>query len=154
MDTVEEKLREMGLELPSPPESLARYAPAKLVDRMVYCSGQLPLERGRLMHAGSIGREVTVTQGRRCAAQCVLRCLAAARGVLGELDRIEQIVQVRGFVNSAPGFSQQTEVLNGASELLVELFGENGRHARAAVGACGLPLDAPVELEMQMRVGP
>jgi enamine deaminase RidA (YjgF/YER057c/UK114 family) len=131
---------------------VALYVPAKRVGELVYCSGQLPTADGRLIQPGQVGAEVTVTRARRCAEVCALNCLAALKGVVGDLDRVVEIVRVCGFVNSAPGFSLQPEVVNGASELLVDLFGEGGRHARVAVGVSALPLNAPVEVELTARV--
>ncbi|MFO7958846.1 MAG: RidA family protein [Candidatus Brocadiia bacterium] len=152
MPEVEHKLTSMGLELPTEPEPLAQYVPAKRVGDMVYVSGQVPVRNGEFVHVGAVGDELTVEQGRECARVCVLNALAAVKSVIGDLDGVAEIVQVRGFVNSAPGFGEQPEVLNAASELLVELFGENGRHARAAVGTSALPRNLPVELEMVVRV--
>ena len=112
----------------------------------------MPIRDGKLLRAGKVGAELSVEEGYECAKVCALNCLAAIKGVIGSLDRIEEIVQLRGFVNSAPDFGRQPEVLNGASELMVELFGERGRHVRAAVGTCSLPRNAPVELEMVVRI--
>ncbi len=102
---------------------------------------------------GKLGGELTVEQGQAAARICALNCLAVVRAALGELDRVAQVVKLTGFVASAPGFTQQSQVVNGASELLVEVFGERGRHARAAVGVAELPLGAPVEVELVVEVG-
>ncbi len=152
MGEVDKRLREMGLALPEPPAPLAQYVPAKLVGDMVYCSGQLPMAEGGLRCTGQVGAGVALEEGRECARLCALNCLAAVKGVVGDLGRVAEVVQVRGFVNSAPGFDMQPEVVNGASELLVELFGDAGRHVRSAVGTNSLPRNAPVELEMVVRV--
>lgn len=152
MSEVQDKLTAMGLELPPEPEPLARYVPAKRVGDMVYVSGQVPVRDGEFVHVGAVGSDLTVEQAQECARVCVLNALAAVKSVIGDLDGVAEIVQVRGFVNSAPGFGEQPEVLNAASELLVDLFGENGRHARAAVGTSALPRNLPVELEMIVRV--
>jgi len=148
----EERLKEMGLELPTAPAPVANYVPAKLVGNLVYCSGQLPIRDGALLHTGKVGAEVSIEEGRRCARLCALNCLAAVKGAIGSLDRVAEVVQVRGFVNSAPDFDRQPEVINGASDLLVEVFGEAGRHTRVAIGASSLPRSTPVELDMIVRV--
>ncbi len=152
MASVEEKLADMGLSLPPAPQPLAQYVPAKRVGDVVYVSGHVPVQDGEFLHLGALGRELTVEQGRECARVCALNALAAVRAVVGHLDAVVEVVQVRGFVNSAPGFGRQPEVVNAASELLVELYGERGRHARAAVGTCALPRNVPVEVEMIVRV--
>lgn len=151
MAAIEDKLKELGMELPTVPRPLAEYVPAKAAGDLVFSSGQVPIRDGELLHVGQVGVELTVQEGQECARVCALNCLAAVKTVIGSLDRIEEIVQLRGFVNSAPGFDRQPEVLNGASELMVQLFGEKGRHARSAVGTSALPRNVPVELEMVVR---
>jgi enamine deaminase RidA (YjgF/YER057c/UK114 family) len=145
-------MEEMGIELPSVSPPLAEYVPARRASDLVFTSGQVPAKGGEFIHVGKLGANLTVEQGQDCARLCVLNALAAVKGLVGSLDRIEEVVQVRGFVNSAPDFGDQPEVINGASELLVRLFGESGRHARSAVGAI-LPRNVPVELELVVRVG-
>jgi enamine deaminase RidA (YjgF/YER057c/UK114 family) len=152
MSRVEQKLSEAGLSLPPPPQPLAAYVPAKRIGDLVYCSGQIPISRGRLLHTGQVGSDVTLEHGYACARQCALNALAAVKAEVGNLDRVAQVVQVRGFVNSAPGFDRQPEVLNGASDMLVSLFGQAGTHARAAVGVSALPRNAPVEVELVVRL--
>ena len=152
MGKIESKLKQMGLELPDTPSAVAQYVPAKLVGNLVYCSGQGPIKDGLFLHQGQVGGELMLEEGYECARLCALNCLAAAKSVIGELDRIAEVVHVRGFVNSAPGFQAQPEVVDGASELLVRLLGDSGRHARAAVGVSALPRNIPVELEMVLRV--
>jgi enamine deaminase RidA (YjgF/YER057c/UK114 family) len=154
MGKVEQKLKELGLELPAVPAPLAQYVPAMKAGELLFVSGQVPLTEGRFLHTGKVGAEVTLEQARDCARLCALNCLAAAGTVIGDLDRIRQVVHVRGFVNCLPDFDRQPEVINGASELLVQVFGEAGRHARAAVGTSSLPRNAPVEIEMVLRVEP
>ncbi|MHC4591965.1 MAG: RidA family protein [Planctomycetota bacterium] len=153
MDGIEGKLKEMGLALPAAAKALAEYVPAKQVGDLVFVSGQVPIRDGEFVHRGKVGAELTEEQARECALQCALNALAAIKGVVGSLDRVAESVQLRGFVNSAPGFDRQPEVINAASELMVKLFGESGRHARAAVGTCSLPRNVPVELELIARVG-
>ncbi len=152
MDKIEAKLKELGLELPPTPRPMAQYIPAKRAGDQVFVSGQGPMKAGKPVRTGHVGGELTLAEGAECARLCALNCLAAAKSVIGSLDAIEEIVQLRGFVSSAPGFEQQPEVVNGASELMVQLFGEQGRHARAALGTCSLPRNIPVELEMVVRV--
>jgi enamine deaminase RidA (YjgF/YER057c/UK114 family) len=149
---IEAKLNRMGLALPAAQAPLAKYVPAKLVGDLVYCSGQVPIQGGALLHTGKLGAGVTVEEGYQCARLCALNALAAIKAAAGDLDRVAEVVQVRGYVNSAPEFAQQPEVVNGASELVVEVFGEAGRHTRVAVGAAALPRNAPVEVDMVVRV--
>ena len=150
MDEIESKLAELGMELPVVPTPLAQYVPAKAAGDLVLTSGQVPVKDGQLI-TGQVGADLSVEEGAECARLCALNCLAV-KSVVGSLDRVDEIVQLRGFVNSAPGFDRQPEVINGASELMVQLFGEKGRHARSAVGTSTLPRNVPVELEMVVRV--
>jgi len=152
MPGYEEKLTEMGITIPEVPKPAAAYIPAKKVGNLVFCSGQGPSIEGKLIHTGKVGKEKTIQEGYEAARICALNCLAAVRNLVGSLDRIEEIVQLRGFVNSAPDFGQQPEVVNGASELLEKIFGEKGKHARCALGTSSLPRDITVELEMIVRV--
>ncbi|MDE3242342.1 MAG: RidA family protein [Nitrospirota bacterium] len=145
-------LKELGLELPSPPTPVATYVPAVLAGDLLFVSGVLPVRDGRLVQAGKLGREVTVEQGYESARLAVLNALAIVRQELGTLDRVRRVVRLVGHVASAEGFVQQPAVVNGASDLLVKLFGDAGRHARVAVGAAQLPLNAPVELELILQV--
>jgi enamine deaminase RidA (YjgF/YER057c/UK114 family) len=153
MGAIERKLKELGLALPAVAAPLAAYVPAKLAGGLIYCSGQLPVAGGALLHKGRLGEDVTVEQGYACARQCALNALAAAAAAAGGLERLTEIVQVRGYVACAPESEQQPAVINGASELLLKLFGDAGRHARAAVGVAALPLGAPVEVEVVAQVG-
>ncbi len=140
------RLSELGLELPETPKAVASYVPAIRTGNIVYTSGQLPLQDGSMDATGKVGSQITVEQAAEMAQTCVLNALAAA-GTFGDLDGV-RILKVTGFVASAPGFNGQPIVINGASELLLKLFGANGEHARSAVGVAELPLDAPVEVEM------
>jgi enamine deaminase RidA (YjgF/YER057c/UK114 family) len=146
--TPEEKLRALGLELPPAPKPVGSYVPAVRSGNLVFVSGQLPMRDGELMTLGHVGSEVTVEEAQDCARQAVLNALAAVAAEIGGLENVARIVRVTGYVASAPGFTEQAKVLNAASELLAEVFGEAGRHSRAAVGAAELPLGAPVELEL------
>jgi len=150
--TIEEKLNSMGFTLPQTPKPVAAYIPAVHIDNLVFTSGQLPIVAGELKFKGKLGKEVTKEQGYEAARICTLNALSAIKSVLGDLDRIEQVVKVVGFVASANGFTEQPAVVNGASEFLKELLGEKGVHARSAVGMAELPLGASVELEMIVTV--
>ena len=144
----EAKLAAMGLALPPPPKPVGAYVPAVRSGNLVFVSGQLPMRDGELLVKGRVGSEVSVEEARACAQQAALNALAAVAAETGGLKHVARIVRVTGYVASAPGFTDQALVLNAASELLVEVFGEAGRHSRAAVGAAELPLGAPVELEL------
>jgi len=152
MSGYEEKLKKMGITLPRTPKPAAAYVPAKKVGNLVFCSGQGPSVEGELIHTGKVGKEKTVEEGYEAAKICALNCLAAVKDLVGSLDEIEEIVQVRGFVNSTPDFGKQPEVINGASELLEKIFGEKGKHVRCALGTSSLPRDITVELEMLVKV--
>ncbi|PZN08365.1 MAG: hypothetical protein DIU76_02780 [Bacillota bacterium] len=148
----ERRLEELGLELPPVAPPVAAYVPGVLEDGWLYVSGQLPLREGQVLYRGKVGRDVTPDDGYAAARLCALNALAVVRAVAGSLDRVVRVVKVVGFVNSAPGFTGQPQVVNGASELLGQVFGERGRHARSAVGVAELPLDAAVEVEAVFRV--
>lgn len=149
---IEKKIKELGLKIPDTPKPIAEYIPAKKIDNLVYVSGQGPIKKGEFLYIGKVGKEVTLEQGYECAQQCCLNALAAVKSVVGSLEEIEEIVKVRGFVNSTDDFLDQPKVINGASELLVKIFGEEGRHSRTALGTSVLPDDIPVELEMIVKV--
>jgi enamine deaminase RidA (YjgF/YER057c/UK114 family) len=152
MSMIENKLQEMGLELPVAPKPVAAYIPAIQSGNMVFTSGQIPFLNGELKFKGKLGQDVTVEEGYEAAKLCALNCLSVIKAVIGDLDRIEQIVKVNGFVNSIPEFSDQPKVINGASELFSNLLGEAGKHARAAVGSINLPMNAACEVEVIVRV--
>ncbi len=149
--TASERLAELGIILPAVAKPLAAYVPAVRTGALVYTSGQLPLQAGDLTHIGKVGAEVTPEQAKVAARTCALNALAAVDALVG-IDAVIRIVKVVGFVASAPGFSGQPGVVNGASEVLGELFGDAGAHARSAVGVSELPLDAPVEVELIVEV--
>ena len=146
------RLAELGLALPPVAAPGGAYVPAVRAGQFVYTAGQLPTVDGKLSAVGKVGSQVSVLDAAALARVCALNALAAAASVAG-LDAIRRIVKVTGFVASAPGFNSQPQVVNGASELLLEVFGEAGRHARSAVGVAELPLDAPVEVELIAEVG-
>jgi enamine deaminase RidA (YjgF/YER057c/UK114 family) len=147
-----ERMAELGLTLPPVAAPVAAYVPALRTGSHVYVSGQVPVVDGKLPATGKVGGEVSAADAAGLARICALNALAAAAAVAGGLDRISRIVKVTGFVASAPGFNGQPQVVNGASELFIEVFGEAGRHARSAVGVAELPLDAPVEVELIAEV--
>ncbi len=146
------RLAELGLTLPPVTAPVAAYVPAVRTGAFVYVSGQLPVVDGKLSAVGKVGSEVSAADAAGLARTCALNAVAAAAAAAGGLDAIRRIVKVTGFVASAPGFNGQPRVINGASELLIEVFGENGRHARSAVGVAELPLNAPVEVELIAEV--
>jgi enamine deaminase RidA (YjgF/YER057c/UK114 family) len=149
--TVSERLIELGLTLPSVVPPVAAYVPAVQTGNLVYTSGQLPMVDGELPAVGKVGAAVTAEQGKDLARTCALNALAAIDALVG-IDSVVRVVKVVGFVASAPDFVGQPGVINGASELLGEVFGDRGRHARSAVGVAVLPLDAPVEVELIVEV--
>lgn len=148
----ETRLSALGLTLPKVSPPLAAYVPAVRTGRYVYTSGQLPIVDGSLLATGKVGGEIGAAEASALARTCALNALAAVVSLTGRLSAIRRIVKVTGFVASAPDFTQQPQVVNGASELLLEVFGEAGRHARSAVGMAVLPLDAPVEIELIAEV--
>ncbi len=148
----EQQLVSLGLVLPIPAAPVAAYIPSRLAGNLLYISGQIPFLDGTLMATGRVPTEVPLELARACARQCTLNGLAGARAALGSLDRIRQVVRVGCFVACENGFGDQPKVANAASELLVEVFGEAGRHARAAVGTNALPLNVPVEVEFLFEV--
>lgn len=150
--TIEEKITALGFSLPPTPKPVAAYVPAIAAGDLVFSSGQLPLANGQLAATGKVGRDVTKEQAYAAARICALNALSAIKSVIGDLDRIQQIVKVVGFVASAEGFTEQPAVINGASEFFKEIFGAQGAHARSAVGVAELPLGAAVELEMIVKI--
>lgn len=147
MSALDDRLAELGIEIPEVAKPVAAYVPAVVTGNLVFTAGQLPFVNGALPETGKVGAEVSAASATDLARTCVLNGLAAAKGVIGSLDRITRVVKVVGFVASDPSFTGQPAVINGASLLLGEIFGEVGAHARSAVGVAVLPLDAPVEIE-------
>jgi enamine deaminase RidA (YjgF/YER057c/UK114 family) len=148
----EEKLKQLGIELPQAPKPVATYIPAVRAGELLFLSGVLPMQNGQLAFTGKLGRELTVPQGMEAAKVALLNALAIAKQELGSLDRITRVVKVVGHVASAEGFADQPQVLNGASDLLVAIFGDAGRHARVAIGAAELPRRAALEIEVIFAV--
>jgi len=147
-----ERLAALGLTLPPVVPPVAAYVPAVRTGAYVYVSGQLPTVDGKLPATGKVGDAVSASDAAGMARTCALNALAAAASAIGGIDGIRRIVKVTGFVASAPGFTGQPQVINGASELLIEVFGEDGKHARSAIGVAELPLNAPVEVELIAEV--
>lgn len=145
---------ELALELPPASQALASYVPVVVTGNLAFVAGQVPLSEGALIWSGKLGAELDVAAGAEAARRCALQILSALRAELGSLDRIRRVVKVTVWVASAPGFTDQPKVANGASDLFVEVFGDAGRHARAAVGAPELPLGAPVEVELIAEIEP
>jgi len=149
---IEQRLKDLGIVLPETPAPVGSYRPWVITGNLLYVSGQLPIVSGRLACSGKAGDTLNVDTAREAARITALNGLAQAKAALGSLDRISGCVRIGGFINSAPGFIEQPAVLNGASDLLVEVLGEKGRHARAAVGVSELPLDAAVEVEFLFEI--
>ncbi|MFB1428706.1 RidA family protein [Micrococcus endophyticus] len=150
---VADRLAELGLERPAVAAPVGSYVPAIRDGDLVLTSGQLPFVAGSLPATGKVGAEVSAERAQELARVCAVNAVAAVHELIGDLDRVAQVVKVVGFVASDPSFTGQPGVLNGASDVLAEIFGEAGRHARSAVGVAVLPLDAPVEVEITVRVG-
>jgi len=149
---VESKLKELGIELLEPLKPLGVYVPAVKIGSWVYVSGMVSMQRGKLKYKGKVGRDLTLEQGYEAARISGINALAALKFVIGDLDRVERIVKVVGYVNSIEGFTKHPQVVNGASELFAKVFGDEGVAARSAVGVSGLPEDSPVELEMIVKI--
>jgi len=150
--SAENNLRELGITLPDTPKPLGAYLPATRTGNLIFLSGVLPMDRGELAFTGKLGLNLTVEEGYEAAKVACVNALAILKSELGSLERVKQIVKVTGYVASAPDFYDQPKVVNGASELLAAVFGESGRHARAAVGCPSLPANTPVEIEMIVEV--
>lgn len=146
--SAEEAVESLGLALPDAPPPVGAYVPYVQTGSLLFISGQIPLRDGKLVHEGKVGREVGFEAARECARQCFLNALAQAKAALGSLDRVSRVVRLSGYVASAERFTDQAGVLNEASELAVQVFGEAGRHSRIAIGAAELPLGSPVELDV------
>ena len=149
---VEDRLRDLGIELPPATSPVASYVPVVVAGGMAFVSGQIPLVDGKMLHPGHVGSEVTLEQGQEAARRCAIQALAALLAELGSLDRVRKVVKVEVFVASAEGFTDQPKVANGASDFLGDVFGDAGKHARAAVGVAELPLGASVEVAMTVEI--
>jgi enamine deaminase RidA (YjgF/YER057c/UK114 family) len=150
-DRPEERLKDLGYELPAIPRPAGSYVPAARAGSLLFTAGQLPFKEGALAYVGKVGREVSVEEAQQAARLCAINALAAVEAEAG-LENVRRVVKVTGYVSSAADFNNQPMVLNGASELLGEVFGEKGIHARSAVGVAELPLNAPVEIELVVEM--
>ena len=150
--TAEDRLRELQIDLPVPPAPVGLYAPCVQTGNLLFVSGQIPTAGGAVIRTGHCGENVTVDEGAALARVCAINALAIVRAHLGSLDRVTRVVRVGGFVASVPGFIEAPRVVNGASQVLLDVFGEAGRHARAAVGVAELPAGVPVEVEFVFEV--
>ncbi len=148
----ESRLQELGFSLPTPPAAAGAYVPAVRTGNLLYLAGTLPVRDGKIVSLGKVGKEIDLAQAAEAARLCTLNALANAKANLGSLDRVTRVVMVNGFVNGVDGFSDSPKVLNGASEFLLQVFGEAGKHARAAVSVNGLPLGASVEVQIVLEV--
>lgn len=149
----EKKLKELGISLPAAPKPVANYVPAVQAGNLLFVSGHGPYNDGKTILSGKLGKELTIEEGYKTARNVALNCLASVKATLGELNKVRRVVKLLGMVNCTEDFKDQPKVINGASDLLGEIFGEAGRHARSAVGMQSLPNGIPVEIEMIMEVG-
>ncbi len=150
--SIADRMNELGIELPRAPAPVGAYVPYVISGSLMFISGQVPIRDGKMIHEGKVPLDVTVEQGQECAALCFLNAIAQAKAALGDLDQVERIVRMTGYVAVAADFTDQPLVVNGASNLAVDIFGDQGKHARVAVGVAELPLGAPVELEVILEV--
>ena len=148
----EEKIKQMGVTIPEAAKPLAAYITAIQIDNLVMTSGQIPIISGIVKYTGKLGSDISEEKGKEAAKLCAMNCLGAIKSVIGSLDKIKRIVKLTVFVNSATGFTDQPKVANGASEFIVEIFGDAGKHVRSAVGVSELPLNSAVEIEMIVEV--
>jgi enamine deaminase RidA (YjgF/YER057c/UK114 family) len=148
----EAKLAELGYVLPDPPRPVGAYLPAQQIGELLFLSGTTCYKEGRLLYTGRVGKDLTIEQGFEAARQTALNLLSVIKATIGDLDRVEKVIKLNGYVNSAPDFDRQPAVINGASELLEQIFGERGRHARTSIGVSDLPGHIPVEIEMVVQI--
>ena len=152
MSLVEQKLKELNLELPPCPEPVGAYVPGVVHGDLVFVSGQTPIKDDTLVFKGKVGKDLSVEEGYKAAKLSVLRCLSELKATVSDLDKVEGILKLTGFVNSTGDFEEQPQVINGASDLLLKIFGEKGKHARAAIGVSTLPGNAAVEVELIAKI--
>ncbi|AIF84455.1 putative translation initiation inhibitor, yjgF family [Candidatus Nitrososphaera evergladensis SR1] len=148
----EQTLKSLGITLPTPPAPAGSYVPVVVSGNLAFVAGQIPVEAGQVKFKGKVGRDVSIEAGQQAARLCTINAVAQLKAALGSLGRIKRIVKVTGFVNCEPSFADQPKVINGASDLLVQIFGESGKHARAAVGVSSLPLESAVEVEFIVEI--
>jgi len=149
---IEKRLEKLGINLPDPPAPAAQYVPAVVCGEFAFVAGQTPKEGRELVYKGKVGRDLTVEEGADAARICAMRCISAIKEAIGDLDRVERIVQITGYVNCGEDFEKHSLVINGASDFLEKVFGEKGRHARVAAGANSLPGNAAVEIRMTAKI--
>lgn len=149
---IDEKLKSLNITLPIPPKPAGAYIPVVISDQTVYVSGQIPIEDGKVAYKGKVPTEQSLEQAQMAAKLCIINALAQLKSELGSLDRISKIIRVSGFVNSSPDFTDQPKVINAASNLLFEIFGQKGQHSRIAIGVTSLPLGATVEIDMIVEI--
>ena len=149
---IEEKIVRLGLQLEDPVTPMANYVPALMTPPFVFTSGATCMQAGKPKYLGKVGQEISIEQGYEAAQITVLNLLSKSKAVIKDLDKIERVVRLTGYINCSPDFTRQSRVMDGASDLLVELFGDSGRHVRTALGVCSLPLNLPLEIEMVARM--
>ncbi len=149
---INKRLTELGIELPSAPSPAGNYVPCVQVNKLLYLSGAICLVNGEMTHTGKIGETRDISYGQEAARVCALNLLAMAKSHIGDLEKVSRVVQLNGFVNGVPGFTESPAVINGASDLIVDIMGERGRHTRAAVAVTGLPKDTTVEIQALFEV--
>jgi enamine deaminase RidA (YjgF/YER057c/UK114 family) len=152
---IEEKIVSLGIELPDAPRSAGSYVQIVVTGNLVFVSGQIPVEQGSPMQIkfkGKVGKDISLEEGQEAARLCTINALAQLKSALGSLDKIRKFIKISGFVNCEPSFKNHSQVINGASDFIVQIFGEKGRHSRSAIGAISLPLDSAVELEFIVEI--
>jgi len=149
---IEDKIKELGFVLPPAPKPVGSYIPVSFSNGTIYTSGILPIENGKLNFIGSFPSDLSIEKGQSIAKICVLNALSAIKDAVGDLDSIKKVIKLNGFIRSDKDFADQPKILNGASDLIVEIFGSKGKHARSAIGVCELPLGSPIELEMIVEI--
>jgi len=149
---IEEKLNELGVSLPTAPKPAGSYVPVVVSGKLAFVSGQIPIKDGQVIYQGKVGIEQSIEQAQKAAKLCIINGLAQINTYFGTLDNLENIIKISGFVNSAQDFTEHPKVINAASDFLVEIFGEEGRHSRIAIGVSSLPLNATVEIDMLVEI--
>ena len=149
---IEEKLNELGVSLPTAPKPAGSYVPIVVSGKLAFVSGQIPIKDGQVIYQGKVGIEQSIEQAQKAAKLCIINGLAQINTYFGTLDNLENIIKISGFVNSAQDFTEHPKVINAASDFLVEIFGEEGRHSRIAIGVSSLPLNATVEIDMLVEI--
>jgi enamine deaminase RidA (YjgF/YER057c/UK114 family) len=152
MSKIDSRLKQLGIELPEARKPVANFVACVQTGNTVFVSGQVTAWNGQYLHIGKVGRDISVEEGQKAARVCALNVLAQARAFLGDLDRVKRVVMVQGFVNAVPEFTEHPKVINGASDVLVDVFGEAGKHARFALGAGSLPFNVAVEVAAVLEV--